>query len=134
MRTKWMLPCAPALSWILTSVFLRYGTGMPSVWLRKGICKVPRSSDFHSDYRLFVSTFWRRHWNVLKNLSMRRPFVMPWESLISRGHRKSYLNSTTLASLNSRPTRLSARNILTRVRLRHSTRHQHRMSFVASLK
>lgn len=134
MRTQWMLPCAPALSWRLTSVCLRYAIGMPSVWFRKGICKVRRCSDFHSDYPLFVSSFSRQYCNVLKNLSMRRPFVVPWESLSSRGHRKSCLYPTGLAPLNSRPTGNPARNILTRVRLRRATGNQHRISFVASLK
>jgi len=84
MRTELVSACAGAFSWLLPSVCLRYGVALPSVWLRRRLCKLRQFNNFRSDYPLNLSRFWCPNWNVRETLHMCRFLVFRSGSFSSR--------------------------------------------------
>jgi hypothetical protein len=64
------------VSWLLTSLCLRYGVANPSVWLCRKACKPCPFNGFRSDYPLHLTCFWSRYWSVLEKWYV-RTFLAP---------------------------------------------------------
>ena len=75
MTTELALQRTVVVSWLLTSLCLRYGVAKPSVWLCMRVRKLLRFNDFHSDYPLNVSCFGSSYWTVLEHLDLTSFFV-----------------------------------------------------------
>lgn len=84
MRTELVSGCDVAFSWLLPSVCLRYGVALPSVWLRRRLCKLRQFTNFRSDYPLNLSWFWCPNWSVRETLQMCRFLVLCSGSFSSR--------------------------------------------------
>src|ERR1700739_485121 len=75
MTTELVSPRTAVVSWLLTSLCLRYGVAKPSVWLCMRVRKVVRFNDFHSDYPLNFTCFGCSYWSVLEHLHLACFFV-----------------------------------------------------------
>jgi hypothetical protein len=64
------------VSWLLTSLCLRYGVANPSVWLCRKACKPRPFNGFRPDYSLNLTCFWSRYWSVLEKWYVRM-FLAP---------------------------------------------------------
>ncbi len=72
MTTELVSRRAVVVSWLLTSLCLRYGFAKPSVWLCRKAWKLRQFNGFGSDYPLTLSCFGLRYWSVLEHLHV------PW--------------------------------------------------------
>ncbi len=82
------------VSWLLTSLCLRYGVAKPSVWLCRKACKLHQFNGFRSDYPLNLSCFGLAYWSVLERLHVPCFFVLRWETFRSfRKVSQSWLQS-----------------------------------------
>lgn len=70
-----LLPGRIVVSWLLTSLSLRYGVAKPSVWLCRRVRKLVRFNDFHFDYPLNLSCFGSPYRSVLEHLRVWYFFV-----------------------------------------------------------
>ncbi len=71
MTTELVSRRSVVVSWLLTSLCLRYGVARPSVWRCRKACKRRQFNGFGSDYPLNLSCFGFRHWSVLENWYVR---------------------------------------------------------------
>jgi len=70
------------VSWLLTSLCLRYGVAKPSVWLCRKACKPRQFNGFRSDYPLNLTCFGFPYCSVLENW-----YVRAFLALRSEGRR-----------------------------------------------
>src|ERR1700691_3321286 len=75
MRTELLSRCI-VVSWLLTSLCLRYGVAKPSVWLCRKACKGRQFKGFGSDYPLDLTCSRLRYCSVLENCYV-RTFLTP---------------------------------------------------------
>jgi len=73
------------VSWLLTSLCLRYGVAKPSVWLCRKACKLCQFNGFGSDYPLNLPCFWLQYWSVLENWYVRTFLALRSEGCRSVG-------------------------------------------------
>ena len=71
------------VSWLLTSLCLRYGVAKPSVWLCRKARKLCQFNGFRSDYPLNFSCFGLPYWSVLEHLHVQWFFVALPETVCS---------------------------------------------------
>jgi len=71
------------VSWLLTSLCLRYGVAKPSVWLCRKACKPRQFNGFRSDYPLNSVCFGLPYWSVLEHLHVPWFFVVLPETVCS---------------------------------------------------
>ena len=64
------------VSWLLTSLCLRYGVAKPSVWLCRKACKRRQFNGFGSDYPLNLTCFGFQYWGAVEDLSVSWFFVV----------------------------------------------------------
>jgi hypothetical protein len=83
MTTELVSRRSVVVSWLLTSLCLRYGVARPSVWRCRKACKLRQFNGFRSDYPVTLSCFGLPYWSVLEHLRVPWFFVAPPETLCS---------------------------------------------------